>query len=50
MFEGFPDGPWGEEDEDIPPPDPLKWWENLIGFSGFVAIIGVIFKVFVYGI
>lgn len=51
MFEGFPDGPWlNENDEDYLPPEPPKWWENLIVGLGFVAIIGVAFKVFFHGI
>ncbi len=50
MFEGFPDGPWFDENyEDYPPPEPPKWWEAIIVVLGFVAIVGVIFRVFVYG-
>lgn len=48
MFEGFPDGPWGEE-TDSPESPPPEWWEIL----GVVAVLGFIgyslYQLAVYG-
>ncbi len=54
MFEGFPDGgdyyePWNYENGEPPYVPPPKWWEVIIAVLGFVAIVGVIFRVFIYG-
>lgn len=47
MFEGFPDGPWHDENyEDYPPPESPKWWEWLIALGVLAAFWVAFFDFF----
>jgi len=48
MFEGFDDGPWDYGDN-LPPPEPPKWWEWLIALIGLVLFWAAVFDFFYNG-
>lgn len=49
MFEGFPDGPWHDENyEDYTPPEYPKWWGWLIALGVLAAFWVAVFD-FLYG-
>ena len=43
MFEGFDDGPWGEN-EDQPEPPPPPWYIQILSLTTVAAIIWVIYE------
>jgi hypothetical protein len=42
MFEGFDDGPWGDETDENEPPPP--WYIQILSLTTVAAIIWVIYE------